>query len=425
MLFLIATLIATTSCTGFKSAPPEPPPPPPKSLEVQIPIVVMPNEGRVTPKKGSTIFIADISGPCSEEVKNALMRRLIDNADYDVLTRDNLQQIFVESEMNWGGKFNTETGAKIGELLSASLFIVGRVVYCGPLVSNSDQEEEQGYSIFAALQLVDIETGKVLLSSPSEGKFIPRQALVYLLDDIDQEFPDPKEVAHSAVASRRKKFSDFLWKATSSGSTTSTDDQAAQRSAASTASKTSQPPAKTKDGGQVKEVSMAGSLKNYPIIKAAESLANGFANNFFSRPTWETALMWTSDEWNYGNSIRYVQLGNCPIAVTLLEEASVEMDKMPPSDIAKYLHNYGVALLCANNPELAMHKLRSSYRIEKSQSTLDMMGLAAKIIEWSLDVEIDTGPEITFLLERNTHQPQAPTTTQPSPEPDAVEPNNQ
>lgn len=112
--------------------------------------------------------------------------------------------------------------------------------------------------------------------------------------------------------------------------------------------------------------------------------------------------MWESSYWNYGDSVRYVKLGQCPMALSYLRErAAPEVAQMPDKDVAEYLHNLGVALLCADKPEEAMDKLRSAYRIGYDQSTLRMIGLAAKVMEWSLDVQIDTQPEVGMLVSRH------------------------
>lgn len=74
---------------------------------------------------------------------------------------------------------------------------------------------------------------------------------------------------------------------------------------------------------------------------------------------------------------------------------------MPEPDVAEFLHNYGVALLCANQPGRAIPKLLSAYRVGNDQSTLKMLGLAAKIMDWSLYVDVDMEPEMELLRQRH------------------------
>lgn len=128
LIVLVALSPTITSCTNIQDAAGLAVP---ESRIVQIPLVILPKTMETIPK-GSRIVIADIEENCVAEAKDAIMRRFIDNDKYNVITRDNLQQILLEGgERNWGGRFNTETTAKLGELLSASIFIVGRVTYCG------------------------------------------------------------------------------------------------------------------------------------------------------------------------------------------------------------------------------------------------------------------------------------------------------
>ena len=89
--------------------------------------------------------------------------------------------------------------------------------------------------------------------------------------------------------------------------------------------------------------------------------------------------MYKNAFWDYGESVWQVKLGQCHTALANLEErASRQVGGMSPPDVAEYLHNYGVVLLCANQPEKAMEKLRSAYRLGNKQATLRMLGLACE-----------------------------------------------
>ena len=317
----------------------------PKSEVIEIPIVVAPTITRDIPK-GSRIVIAGITGPCSVELTNALMKRLVDNSEYEVLTRDNLQQLLGEIQKNWSGNFNTETTARLGELMGASLFIVGNVVYCGKTEIEEDDEDSWQYDILAVLQILDLETSKVLMSSADRGEYEPRASQLLIPAD-----PPSTEVLGSET-----------------------------------------------EGSQVTGIEAE---VNFPAFKAAEDLANDFADKFFSRPTWESLKMWKNDYWHYGDSIRYVKLGHCSRAVKLLESvAAQELRSMPEKFVAEYLHNYGVALLCDNKAPEAMDKLRSAFRITYEPSSLQMLDLAARFEEWKFEVRPDLEPEIEMLTRR-------------------------
>jgi hypothetical protein len=404
------------SCT---SAPPatvfQPPPPEPEVVEISI--VVSPKSKEAVPE-GTRLVISDLEGDCANEVRDALMRRLIDNERYEVLTRENLNQILGEAELKWSGGFDTTTGARLNELLAASMFIVGRVAYCGDSAKDTRDNEEEAseLTILAILQILDLTTGKVLVSSASEGKYVPRPApALFSVDkahgsELEEGGGDSPEVAASTTAH-----------------TTQPPPQ-------TTAPAATQPPtAPPAGGGQNilkrlvtglsdgrKNASMpskVGSTRDgllahvrhglelepltFARLRAAEDLANSFADKFFARPMWEKVEMWNNPSWKYSDSIRFVKLGNCPAAAQLMmEEAAEELPRMNELEVAAYLHNYGVALLCSNKTELAMKKLRSAYRANYNLSTLRMLGLAAKIIEWNLDVEVDRQPEVEMLLKR-------------------------
>jgi hypothetical protein len=331
----------------------------PGSELIKVPVVVSAEGNRMIPK-GETIVITNIDGECAGEVKDALMKRLVDNPDYNVVTRDHLTQILIETENAYSGEFNSETAARLGELLGASLFIVGRVVHCGTaVVESSDGEKKNQTSILAVLQILDLDTGKVIVSNSSQGKYIPSNTP--LLIPADDSFVVNSEGPGEAGEGKgegegRQHDKDWL-------TVTSVVD---------------------------------------PRVKAAEDLANGFADKFFSRPTWEDVELWHSQKWGYSRAIRFVKLGHCREAAEILAEVgSSQLNLMTDAAVAEYLHNYGVVLLCANEPERAMQKLRSAYRITYHEVTQRMLGLAGKVIEWSLSVEVDKEPEIDLLLERS------------------------
>ncbi len=129
--------------------------------------------------------------------------------------------------------------------------------------------------------------------------------------------------------------------------------------------------------------------------------------------------MWTSPKWSYGRSIRFVKRGHCARAVQLLEASRGEVQDMTDVDVANYLHNIGVSLLCNNERDEAILKLRSAYRITYDPSTLDMIELASRLDEWTLNVEVDRQPEVEVLVERS-FPPRDAEVTSPSEAPTTV-----
>lgn len=223
----VPTAKPTVDCAGASSPTTDPTPAlsqtpcppavaaaPPPSKPVRIPVLVVPDRAFLVPKD-SRIVIADIEGDCAEEVKDALMRRLIDNRDYSVLTRDNLQQLIGEATETWSGKFNTETAARLGELMGASLWIVGRVAYCGQSFSPPDDDEEGPiFSVVAALQIIELQTGKVLVSSSSSGKYRPQRVASFDFKDAPAQTGGPKPVpGRKSSNPRRSRLDKSLRKA--------------------------------------------------------------------------------------------------------------------------------------------------------------------------------------------------------------------
>lgn len=381
------------SCVSTQIGPVSVPPPP--SQSVKIPIVVSAEDDRTIPK-GAGIVIEDISGDCSEEVEDALISRLIDNTGYNVLTRDNLAQIFGEANMNWEGRFNTETVNKLGELVGASMFVVGRVGYCGTEVAESpDTDFGLQFTIIAVLQIIDMETGKVILATSDRGIYIPRSSPSLPLGS-PAERPKPLEAGSAETGSPTENVAPprkaGLWQGVKNvivggGATQPSQDE---RSGSSKGSKAR---------------ALGSEPLGYLKIKAAEDLAGSFADKFFSRATWEEVNMFETFAWKFGESVPLVRLGHCSEAVNRLENgAAEELPYMNDAEVAKYLHNYGVALLCANRPKEAMRKLRSAYRVESNQSTLKMLDLAERITEWSLHVDVDEEPEVGMLLRRQAYE---------------------
>jgi len=417
---IAAALVAGSLFAGCATVPAAPAPaPPPESEVFRIPIVVTPKDTEIIPE-GSRIVIADIAGPCADEVKTALMKRLVDNADYDVITRDNLRQIIGEADMSWAGKFNTETAAKLGELMGASLWIVGRVAHCGQsAIGDPDNAFGTEFNIIAVLQVIDIETGKVLVASASEGTYTPQPMIPLKLEPTravsgaqalsgagEAQATDP---GRATAAEGAEQGSSGLSAAPAGGSGQETEDQDTRFSrmmnnVRSKVSGTDRAPTKTvrrADGTKV-EVEVEAESERFAIMRAADEMASGFADKFFARPQWDEVVMWNHPSWRYSEAARFVKLGQCPRAVDFMQEdASEELNEMSERDVSEYLHNYGVTLLCDNQPERAAEKLRSAYRIQPNQTTLNMLGLAGKIVEWSLSVEVDEQPEVEMLIKRN------------------------
>lgn len=408
LCLLTSLSFLSISCATLEPALVTEPLPPPEI--VQIPVLVVPENITAVPK-GSRIVIAGLEGDCANSVKDALMKRLIDNQNYSVLTRDNLNQIIGESDLSWAGRFNTETAAKLGRLMGASLWIVGRVAYCGQSFASSvDRKTDAEFSVIAHLQIIDLSTGQVLVSSSSEGRYIPRDLAEFDLAGAGSSAPPPDLLDGAGegdenleAAGGRPAEEPPAGTEQEPGSPSKLADFRANlakraRSLMSHAS------------GQVSDLQKLGEkserkkkVQEYIVMKAAEDMANGFADKFFSRPVWEDVEMWTNPRWTYGDAIRPVKLGHCPAAVKSFEgQAAEELPRMTERETAEYLHNYGVALLCANEVDMAVDKLRASYRIATSPSTLKMLGLAGRISEWSLEVAIESQPEVNRFLSTET-----------------------
>lgn len=366
----------------------------PDSEIVRLSVLVTPTAKETIPEK-TRIVVADIRGRsdqegrdhCADAVKDALMRRLIENANYDVLARDDLNWIYQEMENNWSGRFDTGTAAELGELLGASLFVVGRVGYCGPTTSSApDRESPVQFSIFASLQIVDLATGRVVVSSAGDGHYVPASRGLGTLLNLPESLEQVEEAEADALETEEgfwKRAKNFFLKMFDWSKEHFKIEN--QRLASA--------------GGTPEE--QRKKIEEYEVFRAAEDLANSFADNFFARSVWQTVEMWHEEKWRHSAAVHLVKLGDCPEALELIESsAAEEIDRMNQVEMARYLHNYGVVLLCANQPERAVQKLRSAYRIGYNSTTLQMLGLARKMEEWALQTEEDVEPEIDLLMEK-------------------------
>lgn len=416
VLFLFITILALSGCSssGIDSSRDSGPK---SSLSkavtterVELPLIVS-SKAREAIPKGTRIVISHIEdkkriddtkeenevGECADAVRDALLVRLADNTDYIVLARDDLKSMFFETDLQWSGKINTQTSVRLGELLGASVFVVGRVAYCGQSIGTEagDKFGDQ-YSISVILQIIDLKTGRVILSSASEGIYDPgpNSFLQDLLPGVDSSSWQTaiRDLARTGISSyaasqKSNRISPFFDNPASADPVTELFSPQEQ------------------EDGKAKA--------RYAIIEAAKDMANQFSDKFFARPSWERVFMWRS-EWDFGESVRLVQLGYCSRAVDLFEgPARNELSLMTDTEVAHYLHNYGVALLCANRPDDAFEKLRAAYRVEQSQTTLEMIGLAAKLIEWDLHVESNDQPEVELLAQRRSERPTIRITEEP------------
>lgn len=422
-LLLLALLCS--ACTGIDSPPMQRTfvPPPAEAELVKVRVVAKPRVERAIPVR-SRIVLTDFEGDCAIEVRDALMQRLVDNADYDVVTRSFLDQILAEAEQAYAGDFNTDTAIKIGDLMAASVFVVGRVAYCGsPDGRKTPKDGFSNYNIQAVLQILDIRTGRVLISSSAEGNYFPDSTQLML--STASTSPTTYDAKAGAVTedqpappngNNKQRIQKFGRRLASAIETSFASDDSNHQTHESPQAASAEPQGTSNNSASPKAQATSKTV-NFPALKAAEDLANSFADKFFARPTWEDVLMWTSPRWSYGESIRYVKLGRCDNAVDILVNSSHELSEMDDADIGNYLHNLGVALICDNKIEPAVTKLRSAHRITYDLATLEMIELASKLTEWSLTVEVDDQPEIDVLAKRVTEQgePQvenSPTTTE-------------
>lgn len=397
VIALIAAYGAACSYMPMDLKPTPAPAPPPEPEVVRMSVLVTPTNKQVIPT-GSRVVVANIGSmdslnDCSASVKDALMRRLIENANYEVLSRDDLDWIVNEMEQNWSGVFDSRKVEELGRLLGASYFIVGRVAYCG-LTSNwaPDSESPVQFSIFATLQIINLKTGRVEVASASEGNFVPRsRQLATLLnlpiEAVEEELADTKTEDNGNLIGNA--FQRFMERTVNSGTSSFDIPQA--------------PPApKDSDKKDDQRSSNANSGPSYQIFRAAEDLANGFADDYFARQVWETVEMWNDETWSHSDALHFVKLGDCPKALRWIEEvAKEETPSMDQKQLGRYMHNYGVVLMCANQPDRAVDKLRSAYRLGYNKTTLRMLGLAQKAQEWALRTEEDEQPEVDELMKNS------------------------
>jgi len=391
VLSLLSSVVASaeTPSTSYSKVTPE--------SNLTATWIAVRSQQRETIPPRSRIVIAEIAGyngvDCAQEVKDALVRRLLDNSNFEVLSRDDLGLILFEGDEAWGGRFNTATAPKLGELLAASYFVVGRVSFCGTSFRKARGGDwEQLFSVYANLQVIDSESGKVVFASASQGTaLVPPGQL-----ELASEKQDIAEAPPEGTTSSYRSGSPL------SPNAQAPDGDGRQKRVKRFFSRIAGKVREAKDAAQpqdenqdAKDIPRGDPRDPFLRFRAADNMVNQFADKFLGRPLWEKVTMWQNDRWRYGASPYLVKLGDCPRAVTLLEgSAKLELPQMVPEEVAEYLHNYGVALLCVGKTKMAMKKLRSAYRIRSDDSTLKMQGLAARIEEWSLVVEVDVEAEV-------------------------------
>ncbi|MEM9291299.1 MAG: CsgG/HfaB family protein [Acidobacteriota bacterium] len=433
---------------ALAKAPTEPVPEP---ETVRVSVLATPTDKTTIPP-GSTIVVTDLksnsqlggAGLCAMAVKDALKRRLVENANYQVLSREDLDTIVDEMSANWNGMFDSKQVEQLGNLLGASYFIVGRIPYCG-LTSNTapDAESRVQYSIFATLQIIDIKSGRVEVSSASEGDFIPRSTRLANMLDLPLKPIEPEEAADEAGEDGQAKGGSPQSSALSSHSKSEADlslqegitdkylrplgskiKSSGAKIGQSLGSKYGVPLSSNQwkgtntllssPAGSTGSSSASAVAKNtgditptkgeqYQVFKAAEDLANGFADDFFARPVWHSVEMWDDQPWSHSDAVHHVKVGDCARAVEVFEKSAYkEVPRMNQLQLARYLHNYGISLLCNNQREEGVAKLHSAYRLGYSKTTLRMLGLAGKVEEWALRTESDNQPEMDQLIENST-----------------------
>jgi hypothetical protein len=425
-------LVTLTGCTALGIASPtdsvhisySPAAPTPSEI-LQLPIFAKP-AGEPHLSKRSNLVIANIGGPCSDSVRIALMRRFTDNPNHNVITRQYLDQLVQEKEEQYTGDYDTETAAKLGRLLGASQWIVGEVVYCHitPIQDPTSPGAVQ-VKILAALQILDLATGKILASSVSEGIHIPRETsqldFFVRTPELDlpetdsdeapaggegvqaarEQDPDSPVTAEPPVATAFLQQNNAPLPSAGDGWFQSFVGGVRQRVLPGRGSGSAGSRGGPRGSGK-EQFKKESEPQERAKLAAADNLADNFADKIFARPLWETVEMWKNPTRLYTEAIRFAQLGRCDLAIDFMDRvAKDELASLDEHEISEYLHNYGVALLCANRLDEAVAKLSAAYRITSSESTLKMMGLAAKLAEWSLTVQPETQPEIQILAGRS------------------------
>jgi len=328
----------------------------PAARAVRVRIVTIPAKPRSVLKK-TRLVIADIHGRCAQEVKDALMRRLTDNPDYEVLSRDNLDKIMREQEKSWDESFNSKTAVKLGNLLAASKFILGRVTYCdeSPL-----RDQNFDFWIHANLQILDLQTGSIILSTSSQGKFLPRdnnysrpvQKAKRKLRNFFGSTPNLRSISSKDNLEKLAALESSLFRYSENGSPY---EQPRRITPAALDLAASLPFLGRKEDQPQQKPKPVPDRERFPMIRAADDLANSFANKFFSRPTFNEVDMWNDPGRIHSLAIQWVRLGQCPKAAKFIEtEASLEVPSMSEDEL---MNSHGTSTTTVS-PSCALENLR-------------------------------------------------------------------
>ncbi|WP_186441427.1 CsgG/HfaB family protein [Desulfamplus magnetovallimortis] len=121
------------------------------------------------------IIVGDISGNSGRSLSELLTTRLFESDKFEVLDRENFDQITAEHKLNLSGLVNEESAPEFGEILGASALITGRSTtsYAKNSSKGDSYKDKNGKThrsyhkeakakTTAVLKVLDLKTGKVI-----------------------------------------------------------------------------------------------------------------------------------------------------------------------------------------------------------------------------------------------------------------------
>jgi tetratricopeptide (TPR) repeat protein len=162
------------------------------------------------------IAVTAIDGQGGTDASDYLTEQLLENNRYEVVDRQNLEQIFREHNLTFSGAVDQQTAVKYGQMLGAQGFITGRVSrydYKEPDLKWKDETDKDGKryrtffregtaTVYISLQVTDLRTGKIMAKKNLQSQFTETKTAV----NEHPEKIDVKELLNQRVQDCARQF---------------------------------------------------------------------------------------------------------------------------------------------------------------------------------------------------------------------------
>lgn len=313
---------------------------------------------------------------CTGVLADAISHRLIENEDFFALTREHVQSIFEEHNLNWGGRFNTAKVSRVGELLGVQVLIFAKVNYC-EIASNVEPGEEEvdsgGRDVAGTVDAAG-HAAHALGESKVGG-------VLGLGADLLQRQRNKRKAKIIASVPKVARLHAMVYAV----------DLSTGEKIAATSGEVNR--------SSVHQMNPESVSERLLMFSAASEIAADFVDRILNRPDFDYVQMYRDPYVDLDAGIRLVRLGDCKAAAEVFDRIAAQNAYRAADETnARILHNHGVALLCAGRPASAQWKFRASFRLLEAPETLDMIDLSYLIEERNLDMIVEEDPVMRVLV---------------------------